>query len=132
MGVVESILLPLSDIIPFRAFVQKWAGAFLYACNCMSKSVKQILPQLYATLMELPTTERRALYERLRHKIGSDIVDIMKESGLHYDTLAYMMRVSEAELKEMIWVRDLKMSELVKLLWKMNAEMYPLIRVRKK
>jgi len=129
--VVESILLPLSVIIPFRAFVQKWAGA-LFLCLLMSKSVKQTLRQLHAIMAVLPTTKRRALYERLRHKIAEDIVDIMRESDLHYDTLAYMMRMSKAELKEMIWVRDLKMSELVTLLDKLNAEMYPLIRERKK
>jgi len=98
----------------------------------MSKSVKQILKQLHTTMEELPMLERRALHERLRHKIGSDIVDIMKEQDLHYDTLAHMMRISKAELKEMIWSRDLKVSELVKLLWKMGVECYPLIRVRKK
>jgi len=98
----------------------------------MSKSVKQTLRQLHAIMAVLPTTKRRALYERLRHKIAEDIVDIMRESDLHYDTLAYMMRMSKAELKEMIWVKDLKMSELVTLLDKLNAEMYPLIRERKK
>jgi len=96
----------------------------------MTKPVKQTLNQLHATMMVLPTSERRALYERLRHKIGSDIVDIMKEEGLHYETLADMMKINKAELKWMIWDKDLKMSELVKLLWKMGAECYPLIRVR--
>ena len=98
----------------------------------MSKSVKQTLRQLHATMMVLPTTERRALYERLRHKIGEDIVDIMKEEDIHYETLAAMMQVSKRRLKQIIWEDDLKMSELVKLLWKMGAECYPLIRVRKK
>jgi hypothetical protein len=83
-------------------------------------------------MMVLPTTERRALYERLRQKIGSDIVCIMKEQGIHYETLAAMMQISKPELKKMIWERDLKMSELVKLLWKLGAEMYPIIRERKK
>jgi hypothetical protein len=96
------------------------------------QKVQQALHQLHATMAVLPSTSRRVLYERLRHKIGADIVDIMKESGLHYDTLAYMMRISKKELKEMIWVRDLRMSELVKLLWKLGAEMYPVIRTRKK
>ena len=78
-----------------------------------------------------PTMERRALYERLRQKIGQDITDIMKEEGIYPETIAAMMQVSKAELKKMIWDRDLKLSELVKLLWKIEAEMYPLIRTRK-
>jgi len=41
MGVVGSILLPLSDIIPFRAFVQKWAGAFFYAYGGAAACVKR-------------------------------------------------------------------------------------------
>jgi hypothetical protein len=78
-----------------------------------------------------PVVERRALYERLRHKIGSDIMDIILESGVYPETIATMMGMSKGELKQMIWEQDLKLSELVKLLNKLDAEMYPLIRVRK-
>ena len=98
----------------------------------MSKSTKNTLKQFHAAMKMLPTTERRALYERLRYKIGSDIVDIMREEGLYYDTLAHIMRISKAELKSMIWDKDLTVSQLVKLLDSLNAEMYPLIRVRNK
>ena len=94
--------------------------------------VEQILHQVRTTMQVLPTTKRRALYERLRQKIGSDIRDIMRESEVHYDTLAAMMRMNKADVREMIWDRDLKLSELVKLLSKLDAEMYPLIRTRKK
>jgi hypothetical protein len=93
--------------------------------------VKEALHQLHSTMAVLPTTERRILHERLRQKIGSDIVTIMREADIHYDTLAAMMQMSRAELKEMIWERDLKLSELVQLLWKLGAEMYPIIRTRK-
>ena len=96
------------------------------------QKVKHLLHQMHMTMAVLPTTERRASYERTRHKIGADIVEIMKEEGVHYETLAAMMQISKPELKKMIWEQDLKMSELVKLLWKLGAEMYPLIRVRKK
>jgi len=94
--------------------------------------VDKVLRQMRITMAVLPTTRRRALYERLRQKIGSDIRDIMRESGIHYDTLAAMMKTNKAEVKEMIWTRDLKLSELVRLLSKLDAECYPLIRTRKK
>lgn len=72
------------------------------------------------------------MYERLRHKIGRDITDIMRESGVYPETIATMMGMSKGELKKMVWEQDLKLSELVKLLSKLDAEMYPLIRTRKK
>lgn len=72
------------------------------------------------------------MYERLRQKIGEDITAVMKESEIYPETLAAMMRISKRELKEMIWERDLKLSELTKLLCKIDAELWPLIRTRKK
>ena len=94
--------------------------------------VAKILRQMQKIMQVLPTTKRRALYERLRHKIGSDVRDIMRESNVHPETLAAMMVVTKAELREIIWERDLKLSELVRLLSYLDAELYPLIRTCKK
>ena len=96
------------------------------------QKVNHTLHQIHITMTELPTTQRRALYERLRHKIGADIMAIIKEEEVELETLATMMGMGKAELKKMIWDKDLKLSELVKLLCKLGAEMWPLIRVGKK
>ena len=94
--------------------------------------VKKALRQLHKMLRVLPTSRRRMLYERLRAKIGEDIVAVMSEQGYTIEGLAKSLRLKNKELRNWIWGRDLKLSELVKLLAHLDSEFYPLIRPRNK
>lgn len=70
------------------------------------------------------------LYERLRAKIGEDIVAVMNEQGYTIEGLAKSLRLKTNELRDWIWGRDLKLSELAQLLAHIDSEFYPLIRPR--
>lgn len=95
------------------------------------KDVKSVLQQLHKMLQVLPTSRRRMLYERLRVKIANDVVAIMKEENCRIEDLAAVLKMRKGEVREWIWSRDLKLSELVRLLNHLDSEFYPIIRQRK-
>ena len=74
---------------------------------------------------------QQSLYEKLRGKLGSDIVAIMKEENCTIEMLAEKLRMGKDETREWIWDRDFKLSELIWLLDFLNSEFYPLIRQEK-
>ena len=78
----------------------------------------------------LPHTRKTILHERLRTKIAEDIVSLMSEQCMFIEVLAKRLRLKNNEVREWIWSRDLRLSELVKLLDALEAEMYPVIRPR--
>lgn len=71
------------------------------------------------------------LYERLRIKIAEDILTVMGEQGCSIEDLARGMKLRKLEIKEWIWSRNLKLSELARLLDYLDSEFYPIIRPRK-
>ena len=84
-----------------------------------------------SVLSSPPVRRRAAAYERLRQKIAEDIVDVIKESGSTIAEFAsFKMGISQVELKRLIYEEDLKLSELVDILDKIDADFYPLIRPR--
>lgn len=93
--------------------------------------VRKTLRRLHQTLQILPTTRRRMLHERLREKVANDILAVMKEADVPLEMLAAVMGLKKSEMKKWIWTRDLTLSELARLLDKLDAEGYFLIRQRK-
>lgn len=73
-------------------------------------------------------TRRKILYERLRLKVAEDILAVMKEAEIGLEQLAKKMGMRKEEVSCWIWERDLKLSEIVQILDRLDAEFYPLIR----
>jgi len=94
-------------------------------------SVRATLRKLHQAIRILPATKRRMLHEKLREKVATDIVEIMKETETPLKMLAAVMRMSQKKMKEWIWTRDLTLSELVRILNYLDSEAYFIIRPRK-
>ena len=94
-------------------------------------SVRKTLRRLHQVLQILPTSKRRMLYERLREKVANDILAIMEETETPLEMLAAVMGLKKAEMREWIWERDLTLSELSRMLNKLDSEAYFIIRPRK-
>ena len=94
-------------------------------------SVRKILRRLHHLLQILPTSKRRMLYERLREKVANDILAVMQETETPLEMLAAVMGLKKAEMREWIWERDLTLSELSRMLNKLDSEAYFIIRPRK-
>lgn len=92
--------------------------------------VDNILRELYSEIQILPRTRKAILQERLRTKIAEDIVSLMGEQGIFIEGLAKKLKLRNSEMREWIWTRDLKLSELSRLLDALDSELYPLIRSR--
>lgn len=95
-----------------------------------SNNVKKTLRHLHDLLQGLPITRKKLLYERLRLKVARDITDIMREKEVPLEILAKVMGLKKVDMRDWIWDRDLKLSELAKLLDKLDSEFYPIIRER--
>ena len=92
---------------------------------------EEMLKELHHAIQILPRTRKAILQERLRTKVAEDIVSLMGEQGIHIESLAYKLEITNSELRDWIWVRDLKLSELSRLLDALGSELYPIIRSRK-
>jgi len=94
--------------------------------------VRETLRRLHRRLLLLPTvTTKAVINERVRAKIAADILVMMKESGTPAENLAKVLHLTNAEMREWIWSRDLTISELVNLLYQMDSEPYFIIRPHK-
>lgn len=96
-----------------------------------SQEVKEMLRKLNRQIQILPRTRRAMLQERLRVKVAEDIVTLMGEQGVYIEVLAKKLGLKIDETRAWIWTRDLKLSELSRLLDVLDSEMYPVIRPRK-
>ena len=92
--------------------------------------IDKTLKQLHHEFTVAPTSRRRMLYERLRTRVATDILNVMEEEGVTLEWLAKKLRIKKSEMKEWIWTRDLKMSELCRMLDYIGAELYPIITPR--
>jgi hypothetical protein len=93
--------------------------------------VKKILREAHYAIQLLPHARRQMLFERLRSKIADDICCIMREQDRSFEVLAKRLKLKTAELRSWIWDRDLKLSELSRILDCLDSEFYPIIRPRK-
>ena len=96
-----------------------------------TQEAKSMLKELNHQMQVLPRTRRTILHERLRTKIAEDIVALMTEKHMFIEVMAKKLELKVSEMREWIWTRDLKVSELSRLLDALDSEMYPVIRSRK-
>lgn len=64
-------------------------------------------------------------------KVAEDIIAVMGEQDCGFEFMAKRMELKKDDLREWIWTRDLKLSELSRLLDCLDSEFYPIIRPRK-
>ncbi len=96
-----------------------------------SQEVKEMLRKIDRQIRILPRTRKAMLHERLRLKVSEDIVSLMGEQGMYVEVLAKKLGLRNNEMRDWIWTRDLRLSELSRLLDVLDSEFYPIIRSRK-
>ena len=67
-------------------------------------------------------------YERVRAKIASDLRDLMRERNINEAEMARCLGIPKRELRQRIYRRDLRISQLMAMCDVLGVDMYPLFR----
>lgn len=90
----------------------------------------KLVERLHTEIQILPCTRKKLLYERLRRKIGDDLSALMVEQDLKIEDLAKKLRLTVKQAREWLWEKDLKLSELTRVLDVLDCELWPLFTSR--